>query len=67
MGTVSKPVNASKAPKGTIFGANKPMAQTHWKAKQGAKGKAPMSTKQKMAVKKKKVGNAAEKQMFGMK
>lgn len=53
-GTVNKPVNASKAPKGTIFGAPNPM-------------KKKMNPKQKMAVKKKKVGNAAEKQMFGMK
>lgn len=57
MGTVNNPVNASKQPKGTIFGAPTPMKAATKK----------MSSKAKMAMKKKKVGNAAEKQMFGMK
>lgn len=54
------PVNASKQPKGTVFGAPTPM-------KKSAKKAMTMSPAKKMAVKKKKVGNAAEKQMFGMK
>lgn len=56
-GDVNKPVNPSKQPKGTVFGAPTPMKKMPKK----------MSPDKKAAVKKKKVGNAAEKTMFGIK